>query len=268
MLELDGRTVVITAGASVMARHIARRMSDRGANIVVADIDTAAAEGWAAELPSALAVHCDVASTADVEHVRDVTRERFGAADIVLSHAGIGSAGLVYDIPEGDWTRLMDVNVIGMARVLRAFLPDMLARGSGHLVFTSSSVALIPGHPISLLAAPYIASKAAVIGLAQAIATAYGKQGIAVTLFAPEATETGWAPKPVGERESDSVRELAAGLPRYARDTPDHAAAVLLAALDEGRFLASATADHERLLRLEADALLDPSALASAYGTA
>ena len=268
MLDLDGRTVVITAGASVMARRIAGSMSRRGANIVVADIDADAAEAWAAELPSGLAVRCDVGSGADVEHLRDATIDRFGAADIVLSHAGIGSAGLVYDIPEEDWTHLLDINVVGMARVLRAFLPHMLARESGHLVFTSSSVALIPGHPISLLAAPYIASKAAVIGLAQAVATAYGHRGIAVTLFAPEATETGWAPKPAGEHEADAVRDLAATLPRYARDTPEHAAEVLLAALDEGRFLASATADHERLLRLQADALLDPSVLASAYPSA
>ncbi len=265
MLELNGKTVVITAGASAMARCIARLMSDRGANLVIADIDLAAAEGLAAELPSALAVTCDVRSSADVEHVRDVTLERFGAADVVLSHAGISAAALAYDFSEADWARLMDINVIGMARVLRAFLPHMLSRGSGHLVFTSSSLALLPGHPVSVLAAPYIASKAAVIGLAQAIATAHRGQGIEVTLFAPDATDTGWRPEPAGDLETDAVRQIVAGLPRYSRDTPEHAAEVLLAALDEGRFLASATPNHERLLRLQAEALLDPSALTDAY---
>jgi NAD(P)-dependent dehydrogenase (short-subunit alcohol dehydrogenase family) len=265
VLDLDGRTVVITAGASAMARCIARSMSDRGANLVLADIDVAAAEGLAAELPSALAVRCDVRSSADVEHVRDVTLDRFGAADVVMSHAGISAAGLAYDISEGDWARLMDINVMGMARVLRAFLPHMLSRESGHLVLTTSSLALLPGHPISVLAAPYIASKAAVIGLAQAIATGHREQGIRVTLFAPDATDTGWAPEPAGERETDAVRRIVTALPRYPRDTPEHAAEVLLAALDEGRFLASATPDHERLLRLQAEALLDPSALAPTY---
>ncbi len=264
-MELNGKTVVITAGASAMARCIARSMSDRGANLVIADIDFAAAEGLAAQLPSALAVTCDVRSSADVEHVRDVTLERFGVADFVLSHAGIGAAALAYDFSEADWARLMDINVIGMARVIRAFLPHMLSRGSGHLVFTSSSLALLPGHPVSVLAAPYIASKAAVIGLAQAIATAHRGEGIEVTLFAPDATDTAWRPEPAGDRETDAVRRIAGSLPRYSRDTPEHAAEVLLAALDEGKFLASATPDHERLLRLQAEALLDPSALADAY---
>lgn len=265
MLELNGKTVVITAGASAMARCIARSMSDRGANLVIADIDVAAAKELATELPSALAVACDVRSSADVEHVRDVTLNRFGAADVVLSHAGLSVAGLAYDTSEADWARLIDINVMGMARVIRAFLPHMLSRGSGHLVFTSSSLALLSGHPVSVLAAPYIATKAAVIGLAQAIATAHRGQGIEVTLFAPDATDTGWRPEPAGDRETDEVRRIAAALPRYSRDTPEHASEVLLAALDEGRFLASATPGHERLLRLQAEALLDPSALKDAY---
>ncbi len=265
MLELDGKTVVITAGASAIARCIARLMSERGANIVIADIDTTAAEALAANLPSAMVVKCDVRSSADVENLRDLTLGRFGAADVVMCHAGIGVAGLAYDISEDDWTRLLDLNVVGMARVVRAFLPHMLARESGHLIFTSSSLALISGHPVSVVAAPYIASKAAVIGLAQSIATGHRSQGISVTLFAPDATDTGWAPQPAGEREADTVRSIAAALPRYSRDTPEHAAQVLIDALDEGKFLAAATPDHERLLRLQADALLDPSALASAY---
>lgn len=265
MLELQGKTVVITAGASAMARCIARLMSERGANLVIADVDVAAAEALAAELPSAMAVECDVRSSADVERARDLTLDRFGAADVVMCHAGISAAGLAYDISEDDWTRLFDINVVGMARVVRAFLPQMLARESGHLIFTSSSLALLSGHPISILAAPYIASKAAVIGLAQAIATGHKSQGINVTLFAPDATDTGWAPQPAGEREADAVRSIVSAMPRYARDTPEHAAQVLLDALDAGTFLAAATPDHERLLRLQADALLDPFALSSAY---
>ncbi|MCO4252138.1 SDR family NAD(P)-dependent oxidoreductase [Pseudarthrobacter raffinosi] len=265
MLDFNGKTVVITAGASAMARCIARLMGGRGANLVIADIDMAAAEALAAELPSAVAAKCDVRSPEDIERVRDLTIDRFGPADIVMSHAGIGSAGLVQDISDEDWTRLLDLNVIGMARVIRAFLPDMLARESGHLILTSSSLALLPGHPVSVVAAPYITSKAAVIGLAQAIATAHRSQGIKVTLFAPDATDTGWAPEPARDAGRDKVREIVAGLPQYSRHTPEHAAEVLIAALDEGRFLASATPNHEQLLRLQADALLDPSAFAAVY---
>ena len=265
MVELNGKTVVITAGASGMARCVARRMSERGANIVIADIDLAAGEALADELPSAVATRCDVCSTEDVERVRDLALDRFGAVDIVMSHAGIGAAGLVHEIPDADWTRLMDLNVVGMARVVRAFLPDMLARRSGHLILTSSSLALLAGHPVSVVAAPYIASKAAVIGLAQAIATGHAADGIGVTLFAPDATDTGWRPQPTSADGGSDVRAIVAALPQYSRQTPDHAAEVLMTALDEGRFLAAATPDYEKLLQLQAEALLDPAGLASAY---
>lgn len=264
-MEFEGKTVVITAGASGMGRCAARRMSQRGASVVIADINAAAAEALAAELPSAVAVPCDVRVSEQVERARDVALDRFDAVDIVMSHAGIATAGLVHEIEESDWTRILDLNVTGMARVLRVFLPHMLERGSGHVIMTTSSLALLGGHPVSALAAPYIASKAAVIGLAQAVATAHGPQGIKVTLFAPDATDTGWTPQLAGGAAAANAGKIAASLPKYPRQTPEQAADALLAALDAGRFLASATPDYERLLRLQADALLDPAALTPEY---
>ncbi|MEU3513359.1 SDR family NAD(P)-dependent oxidoreductase [Streptomyces longwoodensis] len=264
-MQFEGKTVVITAGASGMGRRIAQRMSERGANTVIADINREQALELAAQLPSSLAVHCDVRDSVDVERARDGALERFGAVDVVMSHAGIATAGLVHEISETDWQRMLDVNVVGMARVVRAFLPHMLERGSGHFIMTSSSLALLGGHPVSALAVPYIASKAAVIGLAQAVATAHASEGINVTLFAPDATDTGWSPEPAAGEAGSRAGQVAAGLPRYARQTPEQAADVLMAALDAGSFLASATPDHRRLLRVQADALLDPSALWAEY---
>ncbi|MFB7089185.1 SDR family oxidoreductase [Streptomyces sp. NPDC056296] len=264
-MQFEGRTVVITAGASGMGRRIAQRMSERGANIVIADISHDQAQELAAQLPSSLAACCDVRDSGDVERVRDLALERFGTVDIVMSHAGTATAGLVHEISETDWQRMLDLNVVGMARVVRAFLPHMLERGSGHFIMTSSSLALLGGHPVSALAVPYIASKAAVIGLAQAVATAHAAQGIKVTLFAPDATETGWSPEPAAGKAGSNAGQVAAGLPQYPRQTPEQAADVLMGALDAGSFLASATPDHPRLLRLQADALLDPEALREEY---
>lgn len=267
MLNLDGKTVVITAGASVMAQHIARLMAGRGANLVIADINLDAAESLAAALPSAIAVECDVRSSDEVEALRSAAIDEFGAVDVVMSHAGIASAGLVTDYTDDDWRYLLDLNVIGMARLVRTFLPAMLARKSGHFIFTSSSLAVLHGHPVGVLAAPYITSKAAVVGLAQSVATAYREHGIGVTVFAPDATETGWAPAPVSGADPDELRRVMSSLPRYPRHSPQDAADVLMQALDDGSFLASATPDHARLLHLQADSALDPAALTSQYQT-
>jgi len=269
VVDFEGKTVVITAGANGMGRCIATRMSERGANIVVADIDVDAATTLAGQLASAVAVGCDVRSNEQIEHTRQVALDRFGSVDIVMSHAGIGIAVPVHETTDADWLRLLDLNVVGMARGVRAFVPQMLEQGSGHLILTSSSLALLGGHPISGLAGPYIASKAAVIGLAQALATALVPQGVGVTLFAPDATSTGFKPtlmgsaaSPAAPSDSSSPAEKA---PTYSRQTPEHAADVLMQSLDEGRFLASATPDYERLLRVQADVLLDPAALAAEY---
>ena len=267
-MDFEGKTVVITAGANGMGRHIARRMSERGANLVIADIDIDAATALAAELPSAIAVACDVASNAAVEHAHAVALERFSSVDVVMSHAGIGVAAAVHEFPDEEWTRLLDINVVGMARVVRAFVPDMVARGSGHVILTASSLALLGGHPVSALGGPYIASKAAVIGLAQALATTLVPQGVGVTLFAPDATATNFVPTAIGAvAQAASAARATPGpkIPAYSRQTPEQAAQGLMDALDAGRFLASATPDYERLLLLQAEAQLDPAALASAY---
>jgi len=88
-VDFEGKTVVITAGANGMGRCVAERMSDRGANIVVADIDVEAATVLAGRLASAVAVACDVRSNDQIEHARQVALDRFGSVDIVMSHAGM-----------------------------------------------------------------------------------------------------------------------------------------------------------------------------------
>ncbi|MFB7089200.1 SDR family NAD(P)-dependent oxidoreductase [Streptomyces sp. NPDC056296] len=263
-MDLDGKTAFITAGAGGIGRCVANRLSLRGANIVIADMDAAAAAAAAADLPSAIGVGCDVRDDEQVAHARDAALERFGDVHLVMSHAGITVPGPLGDLPESEWTRILDLNVVGMVRVLRAFLPHLTARGSGHVVLTSSSLALLSGHPLSPMAAPYIASKAAVIALAQTAATALAPHNIQVTLFAPDYTDTAFNRRPAG---AAAPANPPAALMPYAKQTPEQAADALMSGLDEGRFLASATPDHERLLRLQAEALLDPAAMTTAYAS-
>ncbi len=261
-MDFSGKTLFITAGASGMGRSFATHVAKAGGNVVIADIDGAAAQALAASLPSAIGLACDVADTGQVEHARDMALDRFGAVDLVMSHAGITGPGDIATLSDEAWERVLNVNVMGMVRVLRAFTPHLTERRSGHVVLTSSSLALISGHPLSGRTAPYIASKAAVIGLAQSTAVALAPYGVGVTLFAPDVTDTGFAKPPAGAPPLDPA--LARLIPRL-RQTPEQAVAVLVEALAQGHFLASATPDHASLLQQQAQGLLDPRALADTY---
>ncbi|GGF15638.1 SDR family oxidoreductase [Subtercola lobariae] len=256
-MDYQNKTAFITAGASGMGKRFAEQVVERGGNVVIADVDMAAANRLASEL-GGLAVECNVRSTEQVDAARDAALERFGNVDIVMSHAGITKASPIVNLTDDDWTVMFDLNVIGMARVLRAFIPHLTERGSGHVIMTTSSLALIPGHPLGPLTAHYIASKAAVIGLAQVTALALAPHDIGVTLFSPDLTKTNFGTPPPGVERPKGVMAL-------ERQTPEQAVDVLLDALDNGRFLASATPDYERLLAKQAAVLLDPLAFADEY---
>lgn len=262
-MKLAGKTLFVTAGASGMGRCFAEHVAQAGGNVVIADVDIAASEKLAAALPSAIAVACDVGDDNQVDRARDLAIERFGSVDVVMSHAGITQPGALDELSDAVWTRVLNINVIGMARVLRAFTPHMIERGSGHVVLTSSSLALIGGHPLSGRTAPYVASKAAVIGLAQAASVALAPRGVGVTLFVPDLTDTGFAKPPAGL--APPPNPAIASLIGMDKQTPEQAVAILVEAIEQGRFLASATPDHARLLRRQAEVLLDPLALADEY---
>jgi NAD(P)-dependent dehydrogenase (short-subunit alcohol dehydrogenase family) len=257
----EGKTAVITAGAHGIGRCVCERLAARGANVVIADIDAAAAVGLAQELGSpAVGMGCDVRSERDLAAVRDVALERFGTVDLLMNHAGVSVRGELEEVSIEDWTTLLDLNVLGMVRALRVFLPSMIEEGGGRVVFTTSSLALLSGNPVSALGVPYITSKAAIVGLAQSAAIYLEPHGISVTLFAPDYTDTAFA------RRSDEDRETSvASVVPYPPQQPEEAADVLMAALDRGAFLASATPRHSELLRLQADSLLDPGALSLEY---
>lgn len=268
---IAGQTAVITAGAHGIGRSVADGLVRRGMNIVIADLDGPAAERAAAELRAAggacIGLACDVRDEADLDRVRVAAINEYGQTDLLMNHAGMSVNGPVEQIPIANWEQLLDLNVLGMVRGLRVFLPDMLSRSAGHVVFTTSSLALLSGHPHASAAVPYITSKAAVIGLAQSVERYLAPHGIGVTLFAPDYTATAF---PLSVRrfvtDNSHAAPVSASVP-YPAQTPEQAADVLLSALENGAFLASATEGADRLLLRQAQGLLDPSALTPSYFT-
>jgi NAD(P)-dependent dehydrogenase (short-subunit alcohol dehydrogenase family) len=141
-MQLAGKVAVITGGASGIGRGTALAMARRGTDLVIADINDRRLLETRAAIAAlgrrALAVHCDVSSDADVERLGATALREMGHVDIVMNNAGVVLRGALEQISVADWEWSFGINVLGVVRGIRAFLPHMLERGSGHIINNGS----------------------------------------------------------------------------------------------------------------------------------
>ena len=186
MDELRGRVVVITGGGSGIGRATALAFAREGTIPVIADVDLERAQAVEREANDqgvdAAAVLCDVTSDDDVAALRDVTLDRFGRVDIVMSNVSVIPIGRPETLPMEAWQRSIDVNLLSVVRSLRVFLPLFLEQGSGHVVNTASTAGLF-AYAFERL--PYTATKSAVVGLSEALALYLRPKGIGVSCLCP-----------------------------------------------------------------------------------
>ena len=183
MTEFDGAVAIVTGGASGLGAATAALLAERGARVAVLDRDTAAVP---AEYFRAV---CDVTDAAQVDAAVAAVVDHYGSLDIVINNAGIGAVGDVSANSDDEWHRVLDVNVVGIARVTRAALPHLRASSRAAVVNTSSVVADV-GVPNRAL---YSASKGAVSALTLAMAADHVREGIRVNAVTPGTADTpGW----------------------------------------------------------------------------
>jgi NAD(P)-dependent dehydrogenase (short-subunit alcohol dehydrogenase family) len=130
----------------------------------------------------AIAVRCDVTSDDDVDRLRDETMARFGRVDILCNNAGVAVLGPPERVSMTDWEWILQVNVLGLVRGIRAFVPLLLEQGTGHVVNTASVAGT---WAYTWDAAPYITSKFAAYGLSEVLARRLRPHGIGVTVLCP-----------------------------------------------------------------------------------
>lgn len=202
-MQLEGRVALITGGGSGIGAAIARRFAAEGAKVAVTGRRREPIEAVAAAVDG-LAVPGDASDPAHATLAVEETVRAFGGLDIVVANAGVGTGGTAGLVTDEAWRATIDINLSGALYLVRAAMPHLEAagrdRGAGgaSIVLVSS----VSGFVASSSSAGYVASKAAMIGLAKSIAVDAGRHGVRANALCP-----GWVHTPMGD---DSMDELAA----------------------------------------------------------
>jgi 2-keto-3-deoxy-L-fuconate dehydrogenase len=205
MGALDGLKALVTGGASGIGARIAEVFLTEGATVAVLDREPATG------LPQqVVVVKADLSDDAGVRAAVEEAVTALGGLDVLVNNAGIGATGTVETATDQDWARVLDINVVGTARVSRAAWAHLRASANAAVVNTSS-IAAVAGLPER---AVYSASKGAVLALTRAMAADGMPDGIRVNAVNPGTADTPWvgrlldsAPDPAAERAALEARQ-------------------------------------------------------------
>jgi short-subunit dehydrogenase len=185
MKDIGGRTVVITGASRGLGRAIAQTLFDHGMKVVIsarsADDLAEAQRQMDRGGTRSLAVPADVTKAADRVALLEAARAKFGPVDVLVNNAGTDHPEFFAEADFGRVERMIDLNVVALMAMTQLVLPDMIQRGSGHIVNIASVAGLAPVP----YAAVYSATKHAVIGFSQSIRYEVAEHGVGVSVVCP-----------------------------------------------------------------------------------
>lgn len=202
-LDMDGKVALVTGAGRGIGQATAMLLARRGAAVLVADIDSLAAQATAKAISDgngrAAYMAVDISDDAQVSDMVARTVTTFGRLDAAFNNAGIAHVGpLLAEASLSDWQHTIDVNLKGMFLCLKHQVRHMADTGGGAIVNASSCAALLGQQRT----AAYCASKAGVIGLTRAAMVEYGPRGIRVNAIAPGSIDTPMLRQSVGDDDT------------------------------------------------------------------
>lgn len=215
-MRLAGMTAAVTGAASGIGLATAKLMVTEGAKVASLDL-------WPPEPgPGITAVPADVTDLVSLQRAAG----EVGDIDVLVCNAGIASTGTIEDYTDDEWRRVMEVNVLGVARTVKAFLPSMRRSTRASIVITASVAAKV-GLPRR---ACYSASKGAVQALTLALAADLVPEGIRVNCVCPATVDTPWVERllSASERPDDLRAELVARQPMGRLGTAEEVAEAIV----------------------------------------
>jgi len=182
MRGIEGKRVVVTAGARGIGKTIAATYASLGAKVAICDFNQENLDIARSDHPEFLIGKADISVESDTNAFFDIVEEEFGGVDILVNNAGIaGPTGVIEDLDLADWKRCVDVNIDSVFLTCKRCLPMMKKQKFGSIVNITSTAGLFAFPARS----PYAASKWAMIGITKTIAMEGGSEGIRANAIAP-----------------------------------------------------------------------------------
>lgn len=214
-LNLAGKVAIVTGGGAGLGAAISELLAAEGAHVVVnyivneSDV-TEFVDDLNQEYDStSIAVYGDISSAGDIDNIIDTTIDKFGKIDILINNAGIWPQAYVKDMDEGEWKKVLDVNLTGPFIFSKKLVNYWLdGNRKGKIVNITSQAAFrgsTTGH------AHYAASKAGMVGFTMSLAREVAPYGITVTGVAPGMVRTGMNKDALNEREQEYLKRIPLG---------------------------------------------------------
>ena len=218
-MRLEGKTAIVTGGASGFGAGIAEKFVAEGAQVMIADINGDAADEMTASLGSqANARQVDVADGASVQAMADAVNDRFGKLDILVNNAGVTHLPTpLEEVTEEDFDRVFNVNMKSVYLTAHAFVPRMKACGSGAILNVASTAGLSPRPNLNW----YNASKGWMITATKTMAVELAPSGVRVNAICPVAGETPLLKSFMGEDTPEVRARFLSTIPLGRFSTPD-----------------------------------------------
>jgi NAD(P)-dependent dehydrogenase (short-subunit alcohol dehydrogenase family) len=193
MLDLNEKVAVVTGGAAGLGAAMGDAFAAQGASVAVLDINEAAAKATADAIAAThgvetTSIRVDVGDAASILEAAAHVQGALGGCDLLAANVGVQQFGAIDKLTDDDWRFVLDVNVLGTIRTVRAFLPQQRERsGFRHIVLTASLSVLAP----AVRMAAYQTSKFAVLGFGETLRHELAPEGIGVTVVFPGGMMTG-----------------------------------------------------------------------------